>query len=93
MKRRLIIIGAAVCFTVLLTVSAFAAGDAPPMNARGFISLALMSGALAASVGLVVYYMKKFAERNREERERPPRLQKHTSPQKKSPQNMRKNRK
>lgn len=83
MKRRLILICSAVCFAVLLTVSAFAAGDAPPMNTRGFLALALMSGALAFCVGIVVHFAQRFRDYNREEQQKPPQLPKHKSPQKK----------
>ena len=71
MKKRLLRVWSAVCFLALLTVPALAAGldTVPEMNAQGFLTLALMSGALAIAVALVVQYVKKFQEINRRERE------------------------
>ena len=72
MKKRLLRVWSAVCFLALLTVPAFAAGldTVPEMNTQGFLTLALMSGALACAVALVVHYVKKFQEINRREKER-----------------------
>ena len=71
MKKRLLTIGSAVCFALLLTVSALAAGldKTPAMNTQGFLTLALMSGALAVAVALILQYVKKLQEINRKERE------------------------
>ena len=69
MKKRLLRVWSAVCLAALLTVPALAAGinDPPPMNAGGVLTMALMSGALACAVALVVHYVKKFQEINRTE--------------------------
>ena len=71
MKKRLLRIWSAVCIAALLTVPALAAGldKTPEMNAQGFLTLALMSGALAVAVALILQYVKKFQEINRKERE------------------------
>ena len=71
MKKRLLCVGSAVCFALLLTVSALAAGldKTPEMNTQGFLTLALMSGALAVAVALILQYVRKFQEINRKERE------------------------
>ena len=71
MKKRLRRVWSAVCLLALLTVPAHAAvlNKTPAMNAQGFLTLALMSGALAIAVALVVQYGKKFQEINRRERE------------------------
>ena len=71
MKKRLLTIGGAVCFALLLTAPALAAGldKTPEMNTQGFLTLALMSGALAVAVALILQYVKKFQEINRKERE------------------------
>ena len=71
MKKRLLRIWSAVCIAALLTVPALAAGldTVPEMNAQGFLTLALMSGALAVAVALILQYVKKFQEINRKERE------------------------
>ena len=71
MKKRLLRIWSAVCIAALLTVPALAAGldTVPEMNAQGFFTLALMSGALAVAVALILQYVKKFQEINRKERE------------------------
>ena len=72
MKKRLLRVWSAACMTALLTVPALAAGldTVPEMNAQGFLALALMSGALACAVALVVHYAKKFQEINRREKEK-----------------------
>ena len=72
MKKRLLRIWSAVCLAALLTVPALAAGinDPPPMNAGGALTMALMSGALACAVALVVHYVKKFQEINRREKKK-----------------------
>ena len=69
MKKRLLRIWSAVCLAALLTVPALAAGinDPPPMNAGGALTMALMSGAIACAVALVVHYAKKFRDINRTE--------------------------
>ena len=69
MKKRLLRVWSAACMTALLTVPALAAGldTVPEMNAQGFLTLALMSGALACAVALVVHYAKKFRDINRTE--------------------------
>ena len=71
MKKRLLRIWSAVCIAALLTVPTLAAGldTVPEMNAQGFLTLALMSGALAVAVALILQYVKKFQEINRKERE------------------------
>ena len=71
MKKRLLRVWSAACMTALLTVPALAAGldTVPEMNAQGFLTLALMSGALAVAVALILQYVKKFQEINRKERE------------------------
>ncbi|MBQ3262330.1 MAG: hypothetical protein IJH52_04080 [Oscillospiraceae bacterium] len=71
MKKQLLSIGCAVCFALLLTVSALAAGldKTPEMNTQGFLTLALMSGALAVAVALILQYVKKFQEINRKEKQ------------------------
>ena len=71
MKKRLLRVWNAVCLAALLTVPALAAGinDPPPMNAGGALTMALMSGALACAVALVVHYVKKFQEINRREKQ------------------------
>ena len=71
MKKRLLCVGSAVCFALLLTVSALAAGldKTPAMNTQGFLTLALMSGALAVAVALILQYVKKFQEINRKEKQ------------------------
>ena len=69
MKKRLLRVWSAVRLAALLTVPALAAGinDPPPMNAGGVLTMALMSGALACAVALVVHSVKKFQEINRTE--------------------------
>ena len=71
MKKRLLRVWSAVCILAVLTVPALAAGldTVPEMNAQGFLTLALMSGALAVAVALILQYVKKFQEINRKERE------------------------
>ena len=71
MKKRLLRVWSAVCILAVLTVPALAAGldTVPEMNAQGFLTLALMSGALAVAVALILQYVKKFQEINRRERE------------------------
>ena len=71
MKKRLLRVWSAVYLAALLTVPALAAGinDPPPMNAGGALTMALMSGALACAVALVVHYVKKFQEINRRDPE------------------------
>ena len=72
MKKQLLRVWSAVCTLAMLTVPALAAGldTVPEMNAQGFLTLALMSGALACAVALVVHYVKKFQEINRREKEK-----------------------
>ena len=69
MKKRLLRVWSAACILAVLTVPALAAGldTVPEMNAQGFLTLALMSGALACAVALVVHYAKKFRDINRTE--------------------------
>ena len=71
MKKRLLRFWSAVCILAVLTVPALAAGldKTPEMNTQGFLTLALMSGALAVAAALILQYVKKFQEINRKDKQ------------------------